>query len=336
MASKRPKGVLGVGLACFTSAATGRTEHRPTSADYPDSVVRRISFEAGGGTGWRISALTTPREATAAIKVVVITGSPSWAEYWAPLMAALPDDWEMTVVDRPGFAASEPADPVFDLALQAQALSPIVTAAPGQRLLLVGQSYGAAIATLIAAGLTPPPAREGLFGGALRRLVGRAAAPPPHPVSGLVLLSGFFGETGPTSRWLIDVGGRMLNLIPRDLRNAVLEVTHQAPQLPAVREALAGLGAPVHVVHGEADDFAPVTAAERLIGEIVRQQPTRVHRVPGGDHFLNERPPQEMLAILRDCLPPPAAQPLARPAFSPPWLRRPVAGLRLASPSGAA
>lgn len=335
MASKRPKGVLGVGLACFTSAATGRTEHRATSADYPDSVVRRISFEAGGGTGWRISALVTPRETPAPIKVVVITGSPSWAEYWAPMMAALPNDWEMTVVDRPGFAASEPADPVFDLMVQAQALSPVVTAAPGQRLLLVGQSYGAAIAALIAHGVTPQAAPQTTFDALLRRLGLRKAVPTPHPVSGLVLLSGFFGETGPTSRWLVDVGGRMLSLIPRDLRNAVLEVTRQAEQLPAVREALAGLATSVHVIHGDADDFAPLGVAERLAEEIERHEPMRVHRVPGADHFLNERPPEELLAILRDCLPPPPKPPLARPALSLPWARRPMAGLGLASASGA-
>src|SRR5690606_37633492 len=132
-------------------------------ADYPDHLVRRINFEAGGGHGWRISALTTPRATPANVKVVVITGSPSWAEYWAPVMASLPQDWEMTVVDRPGFAGSEPAEPVFDLAVQAAALAPAAAAEPGQRLLLVGQSYGAAIATLIAHGMTPQaPRRTGL------------------------------------------------------------------------------------------------------------------------------------------------------------------------------
>ena len=46
MARSRPKGVLGLGWACLESAASGRTEHVPTSQDYPDSVMRRISFEA--------------------------------------------------------------------------------------------------------------------------------------------------------------------------------------------------------------------------------------------------------------------------------------------------
>ena len=41
---KRPKGVLAMGWASFESAARGRSEHAPTSADYPDTVVRRTAF----------------------------------------------------------------------------------------------------------------------------------------------------------------------------------------------------------------------------------------------------------------------------------------------------
>src|SRR5438067_9232863 len=138
-----------MGWACIECAAKGRTEHAPTSADYPDTVLRRTSFISGGGHGWSISALETPRETPAPWKIVVITGAPSWAEYWAETMAALPQDRQMVVVDRPGYAASEPAYPVTDIRVQAQALAPVLEAAPGQKVLLVGQSYGAAIVSLI-------------------------------------------------------------------------------------------------------------------------------------------------------------------------------------------
>src|SRR6201996_5220302 len=175
-AKRRPKGVLGLGWACLESAAAGRTEHVPTSEDYPDTVVRRTTFTAGGGLGWKISALVTPRDKPAPLKIVVVPGAPSWAEYWAPLMAVMPQDREMVVVDRPGFAASEPATCVPDIRLQALALSPLLQAAPGQKILLVGQSYGAAIATLL-------------------------ATKSPRTLAGVVLLSSFLGETGPTARW---------------------------------------------------------------------------------------------------------------------------------------
>ena len=67
-------------------------------------MVRRTSFLSGGGRGWRISALETPRETPAPWRIVVITGAPSWAEYWAETLAELPQDREMIVVDRPGYA----------------------------------------------------------------------------------------------------------------------------------------------------------------------------------------------------------------------------------------
>jgi pimeloyl-ACP methyl ester carboxylesterase len=241
-------------------------------------VVRRVSFEAGGGLGWRISALETPRAAPPPWKIVVITGAPSWAEYWAETLAELPADREMIVVDRPGYGASEPHEPVADIRTQALALAPLLTAARGQRVMLVGQSYGAAIASLM-------------------------AEAHPGKVESLVLLSGFFGEPGPTSRWLLDVGSKALKLIPRDLRHAVVECTGQRPQLAYAKRALARLSIPIHMIHGDRDDFAPIEAAERLAAETVTRRPINFVRTPGGNHFLNDGPAEQLIAALEACIP---------------------------------
>jgi pimeloyl-ACP methyl ester carboxylesterase len=267
-----------MGWASFESAVRGRTEHAPTSADYPDHQVRRTSFVAGGGHGWRISALETPRATPAPWKIVVITGAPSWAEYWAEFLAELPQDREMVVVDRPGYAASEPLHPVTDIRVQAEALAPALQAARGQRVMLIGQSYGAAIASLM-------------------------ADANPGKVDTLVLLSGFFGETGPTSRWLIDLGSKALKLIPRDLRHAVIEASGQRPQLAYAKHALARLTIPIHMIHGDQDDFAPIEVAERLAAETVTRRPIRFMRTAGANHFLNDGPAAELLAALEACLP---------------------------------
>jgi pimeloyl-ACP methyl ester carboxylesterase len=275
---KRPKGVLAMGWACIECAATGRSEHAPTSAEYPATVLRRTSFIAGGGHGWRISALETPRPTPAPWKIVVVTGAPSWAEYWAEAMAGLPANREMVVVDRPGYAASEPLHPVQDIRVQAEALSPLLAAAPGQRTLLVGQSYGAAIAPIM-------------------------AAQNPGKAASLVLLSGFFGEAGPTARWLIDTGLKALKMIPRDLRHAVMETSGQGAQLAHVRRALTQLAIPIHMIHGEKDDFAPIDVAERLARDTPTRRPIRFVRAPGANHFLNDGPAPELLAALETCLP---------------------------------
>jgi pimeloyl-ACP methyl ester carboxylesterase len=290
VARRRPKGVLGLGWACIESAATGRTEHLPTSQDYPESVMRRISFEAGGGLGWKISALATTRETPAPVKIVVVPGAPCWAEYWAPVLAALPQDREMVVVDRPGFAASEPATCVPDIRLQALALSPLLEAAPGQKILLVGQSYCAAIATVM-------------------------AAKHPKSLTGVVLLSSFLGSTGPTARFLVDMGMRVLNLIPRDLRHAILEVSGQSAQLVHMRQALRRLQVPVHVIHGDADDFAPIELAQQLVKESRSRGPMRFVCVPGANHFMNDGPVEVLMSALECCVPVPAPP---RPAFKLP------------------
>ncbi len=267
-----------MGWAAVDAAARGRAEHAPTLADYPESVVRRTSFLSGGHHGWRISAIETPRARPTPWKIVVITGAPSWAEYWAETLAELPQDREMIVVDRPGYAASEPLHPVDDIRVQAEALAPVLKTAPGQKVLLVGQSYGAAIAAIM-------------------------AEQNPRRVAGLVLLSGFFGEAGPTARWLLDVGGRTLKVIPRDLRNAVIEVRGQKPQLRHAEQALSRLRIPIHMIHGDKDDFAPLEVAERMASETVTHRPIRVVRTEGANHFLNDGPAEVLIAAIESCIP---------------------------------
>jgi pimeloyl-ACP methyl ester carboxylesterase len=267
-----------MGWAAIEAAARGRHEHAPTSDHYPETVVRRTSFMAGGGHGWRISALETPRDKPAGWKIVVITGAPSWAEYWAEVLAELPQDREMIVVDRPGFAASEPLHPVTDIRVQAEALSPVLNVARGQKVLLVGQSYGAAIASIM-------------------------ADRNPGKVAGLVLLSGYFGESGPTAKWLLDLGSRALGVIPRDLRNAVIEVTGQKPQLRHAKRALSRVNVPIHMIHGDQDDFAPLEVAEKLAEETVTRRPIRVVRTEGANHFLNDGPAETLITALESCIP---------------------------------
>jgi pimeloyl-ACP methyl ester carboxylesterase len=220
--------------------------------------MERIAFSAGVPEAWRISALRTPERADAPWKVVIVTGTPSWSEYWAPVIAELPESREMIVADRPGFRDSEPREAVRDLAKQADALAPMLGARPGQRVLLVGQSFGAPVATLMA-----------------QRY--------PERVHAVVLMSAFFGDRGPTARRLFGVGRVVQPLLPRDLRNSIAEINSQRAQLPAALQALASLRQPVVFVHGDEDNFVPLEADRRLAADHNRQLVV----VANGDHFLN-------------------------------------------------
>jgi len=277
LARRRPRGLLSILGTCVACELMGRREHVPTSDEYPDTVVRRVRFQAGGGLGWRISALVTPRQQPAPWKIVVVTGAPSWAEYWAPIMAALPPEREMVVVDRPGFANSEPTHCVPGIETQAKALAPLLEPAPGQRILLVGHSYGAAIATLMAAWR-------------------------PDQTAGLVLLSGYFGKSGPTARRLIDLGHRVLGLIPRDLKNAVLEASGQPHQLNPVFRLLNSFPFLITIIHGDKDDYAPIDVARAIADTTLA--PARFVEIRGGDHSLHACAPEQFLAWLETAIDP--------------------------------
>jgi pimeloyl-ACP methyl ester carboxylesterase len=244
--------------AALSGCMSAEVERYPTSADYPAGTMERVSVEAAGHP-WKLSALRTPR--VSPWKVVVITGTPSWSEFWAPVLAALPERFTMVVADRPGFALSEPQGVVGSIEDQAEALSALLDAGPGQKVILIGQSYGAPIATLMA-----------------RRY--------PDKVQAVVLMSPFYGERGQTARRLTGLGGMVRPMLPRDLKNSIAEVRGQAPQLPAARAALSRLTQPVVVLHGDADTFVPVASA-RALAQGRGASPTTLVVVPGGDHFLN-------------------------------------------------
>lgn len=244
--------------ACAIGTAEDENERFPTSSSYPPGTMERIDFTAGVPEGWQISALQTPMRAGADWRIVIITGTPSWSEYWAPVLAAAPQTREAIVADRPGFRDSEPQDAVRDLAKQADALAPMLQAREGQRVLLVGQSFGAPVATLMA-----------------QRY--------PDQVDAIVLVSAFFGDRGPTARRMIGAGRLFHGILPRDLKNSISEISAQRDQLPAVWSALRGLEQPVVFIHGDADTFVLLEADQRIATEYGHALVT----VPQGDHFLN-------------------------------------------------
>ena len=248
--------------ACSPGGGEQKSGHErfPTSKDFSTDIMMRVALTAGGRTPWRLSALETPRATPPAWRIVVVTGTPSWSEFWAPTLAKIGADREMIVADRPGFAESDPRRAVTDIEAQAEALEATLGDAPGQKVVLVGQSYGGPIATVLAA----------------RR---------PDKVKALVLMSAYFGERGPTIRRLSAMGSLVRPALPRDMQNALAEIDHQKTQLPLAREALGALKIPVIVLHGDDDDFIPLAAAHRRAEAAGPRAEFML--APGGDHFLN-------------------------------------------------
>lgn len=270
--------------ACAIGTSEDSNDRFPTSSAYPPGAMERIDFTAGVPENWRISALRTPDRPDADWKVVIITGTPSWSEYWAPTIAGLPQTREMIVADRPGFRTSEPEEAVRDLTKQADALAPMLEARPGQRVLLVGQSFGAPVATLMA-----------------QRY--------PDRVDAIVLVSAYFGDRGPTARRLFGAGRLVRGMLGRDLKNSITEVSAQTEQLPAVWSALRGLRQPIVFIHGDADTFVPLAADQRIAAEYGHTLVT----VPGGDHFLNACCVPDLLSAFEQAISEAEGREAARP-----------------------
>ena len=159
----------------------------------------------------------------------------------------------------------------------------------GERVLLVGQSFGAPVATLMASRY-------------------------PDRVHAVVLMSAFFGDRGPTARRMIGAGRLFHGVLPRDMRNSITEIRAQTDQLPGVWTALRGLQQPLVFVHGDDDSFVPLEASQRIAAEYGHTLIT----VPGGDHFLNACCVPALLEAFeqaiaeaegRDTATPPATQP---------------------------
>lgn len=245
-------------LTLLAACAGGEGNRFPTSASYPAGTMQRVALTASVPEAWPLSVLTT-NHPNAPWKLVIITGTPSLSEYWAPTLAAASPDLQIVVADRPGFKGSGPQTAVTDIATQARALSVLLEPSnPSQKIILAGQSYGGPIATLM-------------------------AESNPDKVSGLVLVSAFFGERGPTINRLSMAGGLTRGVLGRDLRNGLDELKNQAPQLPAAFSALERIKVPIVVLHGQKDTFVTMEAAQRLAA----RAKAPLIQVPAGDHFLN-------------------------------------------------
>jgi hypothetical protein len=59
------------------------------------------------------------------------------------------------------------------------------------------------------------------------------------------------------------------------------------------------------MVHGDADDFAPIEAARALTTVGCSRRSVRFRAIPGGDHFLNDGPVEPLLAHMEACIPRP-------------------------------
>lgn len=194
-------------------------------------------------------------------RVIFLHGSPGTAEEWDRFLLDVPAGQYHLAVDRPGFGASG-EEPQVDLAGQAAAVAPLLTAGAGAAV-LVGYSYGGPVALRLAADY--PDRIAGVL------LIGAAADPEleeTHPLQELAALD-FFAQ-----------------LLPVELANANAELLNLRPGLEDLAPDLARIAAPVTIVQGLADTLVPPENVPFLQAGLPRDPGPRVILIEDADHFL--------------------------------------------------
>ncbi len=96
----------------------------------------------------------------------------------------------------------------------------------------------------------------------------------------------------------------------------MLEAAGQSTQLNPVFKLMNRFPFLITFIHGDRDDFAPIEVARAIADTTF--VPSRFIEVQGGDHFLNDAPPEQLIACLEA-------------AISPAWELREVRSMQPAS-----
>jgi pimeloyl-ACP methyl ester carboxylesterase len=240
----------------------------------PDAALRRVilprledrppfSFLAAGRPGGQ--------------RIIFVHGSPGTAEEWAAFLSDVPEGRYALAVDRPGFGDSG-EEPVVDLRTQAKAVEPLLATTGGDGVVVVGYSYGGAVALQLA--VDYPDRIAGLL------LIASAADPTReevHPLQELAALE-FFEA-----------------LLPRELANANAELLALRPELEELAGHLAQIEVPVTVVQGLSDTLVPPENAAYIREMLSSVGTMRVIFVEEADHFLPWTH-EDLLKTALDCV----------------------------------
>jgi pimeloyl-ACP methyl ester carboxylesterase len=233
-------------------AQTLETNHLSTAHNY--TVEGRTMHEVGAGTNGSVPL------------ILFVHGSPGDWKAWAQYLSDpdLATRAHMIAVDRPGFGGSEAGKVEPSLEQQSRDIAPLLDqAAPGQRVILVGHSFGGPV-------------------------ICRLAMDHPDQVTDLIVLAGSIDPGQEQTKWYqLAAEWRIFRwLVPADLQTANREIMplkgcliEMLPLWPKIHQR-------VTVIQGLADNLVPPENADFAQRMMTNARPLEIIRIPGMNHFL--------------------------------------------------
>lgn len=238
--------------------------------------------------------------------VLLLHGQPGSARDWEPLVAALGSRARALAIDRPGWGDAATA-PAGGLRHNAEAAVAALDAAGADRAVVVGLSFGGAVATWMAldapervqALVLVSPAANLASLEAIDRVL---AAPVAGYVASAALMSGVGLALGVprVRRWLTSVyalpddylraSGRRFRR-PDAWTPFVIEQRALLRDLPVLESRLGSLSVPATVIIGTRDVIVPPAAGRHLAGQI---PDATLLEVDGGHHVLPAEHPERV------------------------------------------
>lgn len=201
-----------------------------------------------------------------------IHGSPATADAFHAQFKDSFGDVSILVCDRPGYGGSPPVGDSNDLQAQVSALGSLLNSIEAANCILIGHSYGGAVAL-------------------------KAAIDHPQFVRGILLIGGSV-DPGQEKVLLVQrVGAWPLirRLIPEPLDCRNRELLALKADLLTLQTRLSLLHAHVLILHGTKDRLVPPVNVEFLQHELEKVGKTNLFAkmiVPGGNHFLPSEHPE--------------------------------------------